>query len=308
MVVYRGFAAYRSSGRATAVAVGNFDGVHLGHRKILDCLRSAAHEDGLRTLVLTFTPHPERVLGKKDVRMIDTLEQKLAKLRAARVEAAVVTEFDRGFASLGQREFLEDILMRHLGAKEIVVGRNFRFGKNRSGGTIDLRRLGRVLGIGVHIISPVVRGGLVVSSSAIRRFLLHGKMEQANRMLGRNYEVIGRVVPGQARGRRLGYPTLNIAAENEILPDGIFVTETVIRGREYPSVTSIGTNPTFGRNPLSVETHLLNQTGGFPAGEAAIRFHTRIRTTKAFPSAAALAARIARDVEAAQAFFALRKS
>ena len=306
MVVYRGLDDPRLRPRPAAVAVGNFDGLHLGHRKILARLCELADERGLRSLVLTFEPHPERALGKRSVRMIDTPEQRLLRLHGTCVDAVVVTPFDMSFSRLGSKAFVDEVLRNKLGAREVVVGRSFRFGRNRCGDTARLRALGRPAGLGVHIVAPAVLDGRTVSSTAVRGLLGCGRVEEAARLLGRPYEIVGRVVRGSARGRRLGFPTANVATPNEILPEGVFVTETVRGGKAFPSLTSIGTNPTFGPHPLSVETLLIDFKGFLYGAEIVVRFLRKLRPTRTFPGAEALAARIGADVEAARAWFARR--
>ncbi len=306
MVVYRGLDDPRLRSRPAAVAVGNFDGLHLGHRRILERLCGLADAGGLRSLVLTFEPHPERALGKRSVRMIDTPAQRLARLRRTCVGAVVVIPFDRRFSRLGGQAFVEDVLRDKLAAREVVVGRGFRFGRGRRSDITALASLGRRAGLGVHVVSPVVLGALTVSSTAVRSLLARGRVDEAARLLGRPYEIQGRVVPGHRRGRLLGFPTANLETANEILPEGVFITETV-RGRTvYPSLTSIGTNPTFGPHPLSVETLLLDFHGSLYGAAITVRFLRRIRPTRAFPDAAALTARIRRDIEEARTWFARR--
>ncbi len=306
MVVFHGLDDPRLRPRPAAVAVGNFDGLHLGHRKILSRLCRLARGRGLRSLVLTFEPHPERALGRRSVRMIDTPGQRLARLRGTCVDAVVVIPFDRAFAALGSPAFVEDILRDQLGAREVVVGRGFRFGKDRRGDVGLLRRLGRSAGFALHAVPPVVLGGRTVSSTVVRSLLACGRVDEAARMLGRSYEIIGRVVRGHRRGRRLGFPTANLETANEILPAGVFITETVRGGRAFPSVTSIGTNPTFGPHPLSVETLLLDFRGSLYRAAVTVRFLHKLRPTRAFSCADFLAARIRRDVEEARAWFARR--
>jgi len=306
MVVYRGLDDPRLDARPAAVAVGNFDGLHLGHRRIIARLCRLAGQRGLSSLVLTFDPHPERALGKRSVRMIDSPDQRLARLREASVDAVVVVPFDRAFARLGASSFVGEILCGKLGAEDVVVGRGFRFGRGRGGGVALLRRLGRRAGLGIHVVNPVVLDGLTVSSTAVRRLLGRGRVEEAARLLGRPYEISGRVVCGQRRGRRLGFPTANLETPNEILPRGVFVSETVYRGKAYPSVTSIGTNPTFGPHPLSVETLLFDFRGSLYGASVTIRMLRKLRPTRTFASAGILAARIGRDIEAARAWLALQ--
>jgi riboflavin kinase/FMN adenylyltransferase len=306
MVVYRGLEDPRLRLRPAAVAVGNFDGLHLGHRRILSRLCRLAGERGLRSLVLTFEPHPERALGKRSVRMIETSDQRLARLRGTCVDAVVVIPFDEGFARLTGPAFVNDVLRDKLGAREVVVGRGFRFGRDRRGDSALLRRLGRRSGFGVHVIPPVVLGGQTVSSTVVRALIGRGRVEEAARLLGRPYEIAGRIVPGRGRGRHLGFPTANLETANEILPGGVFITETVRGGKIYPSLTSVGTNPTFGPHPLTVETLLLDFRGSLYGAWLTVRFLRKLRPTRTFPDAASLATRIRRDVDDARAWFAGR--
>jgi riboflavin kinase / FMN adenylyltransferase len=306
MIVYHGLDDARLLPRPAAVAVGNFDGLHLGHRRILDRLCREAARRRLRSLVLTFDPHPERALGRKSVRMIDTADQRLARFAATCVDAVVVTRFDASFAGLGCRDFVETVLKKRLGAREVVVGQNFRFGRGRRGDGPRLRALGREAGFGVAIVPPMVLGGRVVSSSAVRSLLRRGLVEDAARLLGRPYEIAGRVVAGRSRGRTLGFPTVNIQPENEILPPGVYISETVWEGRAGPSVTSLGTNPTFGPGPLAVETHLLGHQPSLEASGLTVRLLRRIRPVRKFAGPSSLAGRIGRDVEEARAYFAAR--
>ncbi|MGZ4886524.1 MAG: bifunctional riboflavin kinase/FAD synthetase [Candidatus Aminicenantales bacterium] len=303
MVVAHGFEKLPSLRRPTAVAVGNFDGLHLGHRKILARLCELSRSHGLLSLVLTFDPHPERALGKKAVRMIDTPDQRLARLGESCVDTVLVTGFDRTFSALSGREFVERILLGRLRAREIVVGRDFRYGKNRRSDIADLRELGRRLAFGVHAVAPRVIGGAAVSSSAIRRLLARGRVEEASRLLGRPYEIAGTVASGDSRGTSLGFPTANLLTDNEILPDGVFISESVWKGRSYPSVTSIGTNPTFGPNPVRVETHLLDRRARLLGAGLSVRLLRKIRPTRKFQDPQALVEQIGKDVAAARAYF-----
>ena len=303
MVVTRGLDRYHPGSRRAAVAIGNFDGVHLGHRKILARLRARAGARGLRPLVLTFFPHPERVLGKKKILMIQSLAQRLERFEEEGVEAVIVTPFDEKFSALSAEEFVLKVLSERLRAAEIVVGENFRFGRGREGGAALLRTLGPRYGLGVRVVAPALISGRVVSSSAVRLLLGRGRVKEAARFLGRPYEIRGGVVLGHSRGKELGFPTANLKADNEILPEGVFITRTSWGASFLPSLTSIGTNPTFRDGVLSVEIHILDFEQSLYGRILTVRFLEKIRPTRIFPDADFLAARMAADLARARALF-----
>jgi riboflavin kinase/FMN adenylyltransferase len=303
MVVIRGLGRTRPASRPSAVAIGNFDGVHLGHRKILARLRARAKARGLRSLVLTFFPHPERVLGKFPILMIQSLDQRLETFEEEGVDAAVVTPFDEKFSALSAEDFVRVVLVKTLRAAEIVVGENFRFGKGREGDGELLRTLGRRHGLAVRIIPPETVSGKVVSSSAVRALLAKGRVRQAARFLWKPYEIRGTVVVGRSRGKALGFPTANLRTENEILPEGVFITRTAWGGLVLPSLTSIGTNPTFREGILSVETHLLDFRGRLYGRRLRVRFLDKIRSPAAFARPEDLVVRMEADQAKARAYF-----
>jgi riboflavin kinase/FMN adenylyltransferase len=287
----------------TAVAAGNFDGLHLGHQKILRFLVERARGQKLRSVVLTFSPHPERVLGRSQIAMIQTLAQRLESFRSLGVQAVLVAPFTKTFAGLSVRDFVERILAGSLGAREIIVGEDFRFGRGRRGDIGSLKLAGTGLGFRVYPVKPVRRRGRVVSSSLIRELLADGAVDEAAVFLGRPYEVEGRVVGGSARGRTLGFPTANVLPENEIIPAGVFLTGTVVHGQEHPSVTNIGTRPTFGCGPRHIETFLLDYRGNLYRRRVGLRFIRKLRPERTFPSGGDLVAQIRSDVRAARRYF-----
>ena len=236
--------------------------------------------------------------------MIQTLVQRLAQIRPLGVQAVIVTPFDRTFSSLSAQEFVREIIVRSLRAKAVVVGENFRFGRNRSGTVADLRRLGLRLGFAVHPIPAVVHNGQVVSSSLIRLLLARGKIENANALLGRPYEIDGTVIKGASRGKSLGFPTTNIRTNNEISPRGIFLTKAQISRREYPSLTNIGTRPTFGGRTLEIESFLFDFQLNAYQKRIRLRFLKKLRAERKFRTAQALVKQIRRDIAAAEEFFA----
>jgi riboflavin kinase/FMN adenylyltransferase len=307
MKVLKGLKNRASFSLPTVVAIGNFDGLHLGHKKILHRLVERAREAHLYSVVLTFSPHPEKVLGRGSTAMIQTLPQRLAGLRAFGVEAVLVAAFDSPFAALSGREFVERVVVAFLRAREVIVGENFRFGRNRRGDIGALRRFGRRFGFTAHPVAAVVRDGRPVSSSLIRVLLREGKVEKANSLLGRPYEIEGRVIKGASRGKTLGFPTMNIQTDNEITPEGVFATQVKIRGQWHPSVTNIGTRPTFGEDQLQVESFLLGFKGNAYRRRIALRFLKKVRPERRFATAAALASQIRRDIAAARRYLPVRR-
>jgi riboflavin kinase/FMN adenylyltransferase len=306
MKVLRGVQERPAFPEGTVVAIGNFDGLHLGHQKILRVLVDKAREMELASLVLTFSPHPERVLEGGRIGMIQTLEQRLAGLRSAGVSAVLLASFDRAFAGLTAAEFAGRVISCSLKAREVVVGENFRFGRSRQGDIDDLRRLGQKLGFAVHTVPSAVRYGVVISSSLIRRLLDEGRITSANRFLGRPYEIAGRVVRGSGRGRGLGFPTANIQPFNEILPRGVHFTVADILGRSHPSVTNIGDRPTFGGGRLEVEVHIFDFEGALYRRRIGLRFLRRIRGEKRFAEPEGLVSQVQKDLVAARAYFKKR--
>ena len=306
MKVLRGVQERPAFPEGTIVAIGNFDGLHLGHQKILRVLVDKAREMGLVSLVLTFSPHPERVLEGGRIGMIQTLEQRLAGIRAAGVGAVLLASFNRAFAGLTAAEFAGHVIASSLKAREVVVGENFRFGRSRQGDIDDLRRLGQKLGFAVHSVPPAIRNGEVISSSLIRRLLDEGRIASANGFLGRPYEIAGRVVRGSGRGRGLGFPTANVQPFNEILPRGVHFTVADILGCSHPSLTNIGDRPTFGSGRLQVEVHIFDFEGTLYRRRIGIRFVRKIRGEKRFAEPEGLISQVQKDIVAARAYFKKR--
>ncbi len=303
MRVYTGFDGFPRSRRGAALAIGNFDGLHVGHRRILDRLASLAGRDGLNSLVLTFFPHPARALAGRDVPLIQTLDQRLEGLRRTGIDGVLVVPLDRDLFALTGPAFAERVLVGALGARAVVVGANFRFGRGRTCGAPDLAALGRDFGFAVTAVPPVVRAGRTVSSSLIRRLLLKGDVAEAARLLGAPYEIGGRVVPGHGRGRALGFPTANLLTVHEILPPGVFLTVASVGSRAFPSLTNIGVRPTFGDNPPNVETHLLGFRGDLYGRIVRLEFVRKLRNERRFATPEALVRQVGRDLHTARAAF-----
>ena len=308
MKTYSGFDGLPVFRRGSSVAVGTFDGLHLGHRKILGHVADSARDGDLVPLVLTFSPHPARSVGGRDVRLIQTLEQRIKGLGDSGIKGAVVVPLDGRLSRLTGRAFAGKVLAEKLRAREVFVGENFRFGRDRKSGAGDLVRFGREFGFRVRAVSPVRKRGGIVSSSLIRKLLVSGEVEEAARLLGRPYEIEGRVVAGKARGRRLGFPTANIETPNEIVPEGVYITETILGGTSLLSLTNVGTNPTFGINPLGIETFVLDYRGSLYGRRLKIRFHRKLREGIAFESSEALVLQLNRDLASARKWGRTRAS
>lgn len=287
-----------------ALTIGNFDGVHAGHRRILARVIEEARAAGGTAVAMTFHPHPARVLGRPAPPLLTTLEQRVRLLEECGIEVALVLEFTRELSQLPPRAFVEEILCRRLGARVICVGENFRFGHRQAGDVRLLEELSRESGFAVRIIPPVVVNGQVASSSLVRRLVAEGDVAAVAALLDRPFSLTGEVMTGASRGRELGFPTLNLQPEQECIPGhGVYITETVIEGVPHPSATNVGVRPTFDSGPAVVESHLLDYTGKPARGELEVRFHERLRREQRFPSPEALREQIARDVEAVRRFF-----
>lgn len=305
MIVWNGIEGIPEDGEPFVATIGNFDGVHVGHRAIIDEVASTARSRGVRSMVVTFEPHPAAVVapGRRPP-LIQTRRQKLEILDAAGLDAVLILRFDARLASLGAEEFLTS----HLGSKVrfsgLRVGASFRFGRAREGDVALLEKVGGRLGFDAVTVPPVSVDGMVVSSSAIRRQVQDGDVAEAERFLGRPFAVGGEVVRGAARGRGLDFPTCNIRTDNELLPRrGVYVTETVALATVFPSVTNVGVRPTFDGTELTVETHLVDFEDDLYGERIEIRFLARLRDEHRFDTPSELADQIARDRAAAVAFF-----
>jgi riboflavin kinase / FMN adenylyltransferase len=302
------WASHFADARRTAISVGTFDGLHVGHQKILRSVRDRARADGNRAAVITFDPHPMRVLHpERAPLMIQTLAQRLAGFEQMGLDAAVVLRFDRALSLVSPEEFIERILVGGMRAGAILVGANFRFGHRGAGDVRLLGKAGKRDGFDVDIIAPVEVDGRIVSSTAIRGAVGSGNVVGAVPLLGRPFSLTGEIRAGAGRGRTILFPTLNLAPEQELLPKlGVYATESSVAGKRYTSVTNVGTRPTFNGAGITVESHLFGFNENVAGGPMEVRFHSRIRDERKFSGAEALRAQIARDIEAARKYFSER--
>lgn len=306
-----GLADWPAEVRAPVLALGTFDGVHLGHRRVIGLAVERARAHGGPAAALTFEPHPLEVLrpGREPV-LLSTIDERLEQFETLGLDAALVLPFDDAFSRISAAAWLGDVLRGRLDAREIVAGSSYTFGFRREGTARQLEAWGREADVPVHLVPAVLIGGEPVSSSRIRAALREGLVEDAGRLLGRRYRLTGRVVPGEGRGRTIGVPTANLAVEpRKIVPaHGVYATVATVRGRRYGGATNIGTRPTFGGGGLSVETFLLDFDGDCAGEPMTLEFARRIRDERAFPDAAALTRQIAADVDAVRRCLASDRS
>lgn len=290
-----------------ALAIGNFDGVHLGHCALLRRVINYAGENGLEPAVLTFDPHPTVVVAPTRVPlMLTSLPERLLLLRQAGVSRIEVLDFNEDIAALSPRGFVSKILVDRLDARAVFVGENFRFGARKEGSTAVLEELGHEFGFVSQFLSPVRLRGEIVSSSAIRRHLTEGQINRANHLLGRRFALSGPVVSGHGVGSKQTVPTLNLRPEpGRLIPRGVFITETVDResGRRWNSITNAGTRPTFNGDELTIETFLLSPFEPPTPSEISVEFRRFVRSERTFPNPAALRDQILRDVARANAYW-----
>jgi riboflavin kinase/FMN adenylyltransferase len=285
-----------------AIAIGNFDGVHLGHRALVAKARALAGP-GVKAVALTFDPHPSAVVGSGAPRAISSLERRLELLAECGLDAVVVEPFTRELAALSADAFVDDILVQTLRAKAVIVGYDFTYGAMRGGSTSTLEAHGARAGFEVAIVPAVEVDGAAASSTRIRGLLGEGKVEAANRVLGRAWDVDGTVVHGAKRGRAIGIPTANIAPASELLiPGGIYAcTLTPEGGAPLPAVASLGRNPTFvDQEHLVLEVHVLDWAGDLYDRRVRTTVLGRLRDEAKFPSIDALLVQIRRDIDDAR--------
>jgi riboflavin kinase/FMN adenylyltransferase len=292
-------------GRRAVVSVGNFDGLHIGHQRILSAIVERARAEGAISAVITFDPHPMKVLRPQNApRLIMTLDDRLAGFERLGLDAALVLPFDEALAKIPAAEFVKTVIVDAVRASRILVGADFRYGHKQVGDVPLLQELGRQNDFKVEIAPAAEVGGIVVSSTAIRRAVAEGRVDEAGLLLGRAFALSGTVGAGEGRGGKVLVPTLNMKPNQELLPvNGVYVTETVLGEARLPSVTNVGTRPTFDGNSLSVETFVLDSQIASPPDKIEVLFRKRLRDEMKFSSPEALREQIQRDIQQAKDFF-----
>lgn len=303
--VYRSLDAIGPEARSATVSIGNFDGVHQGHRALLHRNLSIARETGTTPSVLTFDPHPTKVVAPhRAPRLLTTIDQRAELLGREGIEQVFVLPFDVRFSLLGPEEFVRTVLVDAIGARTVLVGDNFHFGHKQAGHVDTLHALGEQFGFRTEVVGGISVRGRFVSSTAIRELIEAGNVSIACRLLGRPYSVEGDVVSGFGIGSKQTVPTINLDTRAEVLPArGVYITRTHDGARSWPSITNVGFRPTFDGDWLTIETYLLAPLEGETPSQIRLDFLRRVRDEKKFDNPEALKTQILRDVGRAQAYF-----
>ena len=281
----------------TVLTVGSFDGIHLGHQKILQELIKQASECGCMATLVTFHPHPKQVLGYR-VELLTPLPEKLSLLQELGLDVLVIIPFTPQFSKMDYRQFVRKILVQKIRMKKMVVGYDHAFGRNREGSTDQLKVLGNELDFSVTIIPPHEVGGELISSSRIREFIHLTQMEKVQQLLGRPYSLLGEVEKGEHRGTNLGFPTANIRLvhEEKLIPqNGVYAVDIILKGQRYKGMMNIGHRPTFNFDPLTLVVHIFNFSGLIYGSTLEIIFKKFIRVEKKFSTPEELKKQISKD-------------
>jgi len=290
----------------TVVTIGNFDGVHKGHQALFKKVIERAADIEGTSLVITFEPHPVKVMSPQKLRpLITVLEQKKELVVEFGIDMLLLMEFTLEFAAISAREFVKDILIDRLRMREIVVGYDYAFGHNREGNLELLREMGEQFHFAVHHTGPIYEGGALVSSTSIRNLIMEGRVSEVNQLLGRHYQIRGEVTGGRNRGGPLlGYATANLRLADGLIPkEGVYIVTVDRAGTIYQGLTNIGYNPTFKDGGLSIETHILDLSENILSEKIKVNFLARLRDEIAFGSPEELSRQISQDIERAKEFF-----
>ncbi len=285
----------------SVITIGSFDGIHLGHKKLMELARDSALKLKLPSVALTFHPHPLKVLHpEKSVHLITTFEKKIELVRAIGIDYLVYITFTPEFASMPPEDFVENVIVNKLNPVKVIVGHDFSFGIGKSGNITLLNKLASKLGFELIVVSPIKMDNKIISSTLIRRFVLSGRVCSVKIFLGRHYSVHGKVVNGSGRGKTIGFPTANIIPEEELFPDdGVYATVVKIDAEFYDSVTNVGSNPTFNEETRRIETYIFNFDKDLYNREIEVFFVARLRPEIKFNDATQLKNRIRKDIELA---------
>lgn len=293
------------------VTIGNFDGVHWAHQAIFKKVIERAKDLNGTSVVITFEPHPIKVMSPDKARpLITLLEQKGELVINQGIDIFLLIKFTREFAAIPAKDFVKDILVGKLGIKEIVVGYDYAFGYRREGNIKLLKELGQQFNFEVYQVGPVYVGNSLVSSTSIRNLIMDGRVSEAKQLLGRNYQIRGEVIKGKDRGGPLlGYPTANLRLVDELIPkEGVYIVTVDLDGKIYQGLTNIGYNPTFKDKTLSVEAHIFDLSADILKKKIKINFLSHLRDEITFASVKELSKQISRDIKQAREFFSKGKN
>ena len=303
MQIVRGIDSLHDDFPDIVLTIGNYDGVHLGHQKILSKVTRKAEEIQGTSMVMTFEPHPIKLLApERNMKLLTTPEERVRLIESMGIDVLLLIAFDKAFAGMHPDDFIKSILVDKLKVREIIVGANYAFGKNKKGTIELLKTRGREYGFHVKAVPDVMVHGSIVSSSSIRSHLLKGAVRDVASYLGRAYSIEGTVIKGKGRGKSiLNIPTANITTPVEIAPkEGVYAVKVGYRGEIYNAVANIGKNPTFGDADVSYEVHLFDFSGDLLGKTLRVYFIDRIRNERTFPDAASLEKQIREDMELAR--------
>ena len=308
MQIIKGIKNLKETYRNRVVTLGNFDGVHLGHQEIFRRVREEASKIHGEGMVITFEPHPLKVLAPdKFFPMLTPFRKKMMLIEKSGIETVLCIDFSLEFSEISPSEFIKSILAERVKVKRVIIGYNYHFGEGQKGDAQALIDAGKVFDFDVAVVEPFRVGQTVVSSSKIRDLIQRGEIEEAARLLGRDYPIIGKVVEGAKRGQTLGFPTANLEISDELYPkSGVYAVEVEWRQRRLNALASVGSNPTFfseqsGRaNPVSIEVYILNFSRNIYGEELQINFKRRIRDEVRFESSSLLIEQIKKDIQWAE--------
>jgi riboflavin kinase/FMN adenylyltransferase len=287
------------------LTIGNYDGIHIGHRSIIEKVKEKARLIGGTSMLMTFYPHPVSVVRPdKILCLITPLDARKKLIRESGIDVLFVLSFTEEFRRLTPQEFVENILVNKLGIKGLIVGYDFKFGRGGKGDTVLLKQLSETYGFFFEVVEAVTLDGEKIGSNRIRKLIMQGDVKKAGRFLGRPYMIEGKVVHGDGRGNGMGFPTINLKTDYELIPhEGVYISEVEINGKRFPSVTNVGYNPTFNTGKLSVETHILDYSEDLYGMDLTLYFHEWIRGEIKFDSVDALISQIGMDIRIAKEFF-----
>jgi riboflavin kinase/FMN adenylyltransferase len=283
---------------STSATIGNFDGVHIGHKKILSAVKQEAKQQGLSSCVITFHPHPQKVLQNIDIPLLVPIRERLKLLEDQGIDVVACYTFTKDIAKISAQDFVTDILVGKLNLKHLIVGPDFSFGRKREGNLSLLNKMGAEYGFDTEVVETALYEGEIVSSTSIRNLVREGNLLKARNFLGYNFYIEGQVKEGERRGRQIGFPTANLDTDWDILPKvGVYATLANVNGTKHQSITNIGYRPTFGHNGLLIETHIFDFNEDIYKKRMKVEFVDRVRDEQKFNGPEALVEQIKRDVE-----------